>query len=480
MRLGLKFLSQDEKKRIHNDSIKILSHVGVKYMSTKALRVLEKNGARVNYDTRIAKIPEEMVTEGLKRAPKSFVLGARNPEFDFQMPSSFTSYTLDGAATFAMDFKTGERRNAVTQDLIDSLRIFEEMPLAHVVWPNIMCSDMTDNYNEIRPSVVSLIHSSKHIQNELHRPEEVPYLIEALTAILGSEDAVKQRKIFSVCYCTIPPLTHDKDLCETYLELAKFHVPILPFPMPSAGSTGPASLYSNTAVANAESLSALVLFQMAEPGVPIIFGHAAGITNFNLGTFMEGAPETTLLNGALGEMARFYNLPNTQAGCLSDAKQPGAQAVMEKVFSTLPLVLSGVDVINGTGEIETSQLLVKEQIVVDHEIACMCKRFKDGIDVSDAKDYMDDITQVGPGGHFLMQPSTLKACRSDEFYLPEYSDRNTFEQWQSLGSPSMYGNARKKVEEILAGPQKNPLSDDVLGKLEDIVRKANQDLPSET
>ena len=46
-----------------------------------------------------------------------------------------------------------------------------------------------------------------------------------------------------------------------------------------------------------------------------------------------------------------------------------------------------------------------------------------------AKDYMDDIEQVGPGGHFLMQPNTAKACRSDEFYLPALIDRNTCEQW---------------------------------------------------
>jgi len=94
--------------------------------------------------------------------------------------------------------------------------------------------------------------------------------------------------------------------------------------------------------------------------------------------------------------------------------------------------------------------------------------------------YMDDIAQVGPGGHFLMQSSTVKACRSDEFYLPELSDRNTFERWEALGSPTLYGKARKRVEEILAGPQKNPLPDDVIGKLEDIVRRANEELPSET
>ena len=93
---------------------------------------------------------------------------------------------------------------------------------------------------------------------------------------------------------------------------------------------------------------------------------------------------------------------------------------------------------------------------------------------------MDDVAQVGPGGHFLMQESTVNACRSDEFFLPGLSDRNTFEQWEILGNPTLYGKARTRVEEILGGPQKNPLPDNVVGKLEDIVRRANEELPSKT
>ena len=187
-------------------------------------------------------------------------------------------------------------------------------------------------------------------------------------------------------------------------------------------------------------------------------------------------PAATLINGALGEMARFYNLPNTQAGCLTDAKQPGAQAIMEKALSTLPLVLSGVDVINGTGELDTSQLLVLEQIVVDDEIACLCKRLKDGGDISDTKNYFEDIREVKPGGHFLNQASTIEACRSSEFIMPQLCDRNSFEQWVELGRPDLYDKAREKVEEILATPQKNPLPDDVIGKLEDIMRRSDEEL----
>jgi trimethylamine--corrinoid protein Co-methyltransferase len=194
------------------------------------------------------------------------------------------------------------------------------------------------------------------------------------------------------------------------------------------------------------------------------------------GGFVEGAPESNLLNGGLGEMARFYGLPNTQAGCLTDAKTPGAQAIMEKMITTLPLVLSGVDVINGIGEIEASQVLIQEQIVVDHEIACVCKRMRDGIDVCDAKNHLEDVVRVGPGGHFLMEESTLAACRSDEFLAPQLADRNTYDQWVELGKPDLYSRAREKVREILAAPPKNPLPDKVIGKLDAIMRKADEKL----
>jgi len=476
MQMQCSFLSDSEKQRIHEDTLKILSGVGVKFLSPKALKLLANNGAIIDRESMIARISSSMVEQALKTAPKSFVLGARNPAFNFNMPSTYTGYTLDGAATFAIDFETGERRPAITKDLIASLKIFEEMPLGTVVWPNVVLDDIQLSSDDIRTTFLSLINSSKHIQHELHRQEEIPYIMEGLAAILGSEDEIKKRKIFSVCYCTIPPLTHDAEMCETCLELVKYHIPILPYPMPACGSTGPASLYSDIAVANTESLSALVLFQMAEPGTPIIYGSAAGIMNFSSGSFLEGAPESTLINGALGAMAKFYGLPGTQAGCLTDSKSPGVQAIMEKMTSAMPLVLSGVDVINGIGEIETSQLLIQEQIVVDHEIARVCKRMKDGVDVCDAKNYFEDIATVKPGGHFLMEPSTLEACRSDEFLMPALFDRNTRDQWLELGKPEVYPKAREKVEEILAAPQKNPLPDKIIGKLEDILRRADKEL----
>jgi len=54
------------------------------------------------------------------------------------------------------------------------------------------------------------------------------------------------------------------------------------------------------------------------------------------------------------------------------------------------------------------------------------------------------------------------------------SDRNPFNRWVSLGRPDLYDKAKEKVEEILSKPQKNPLPDDVVGKLESIMRKVER------
>jgi len=478
MNTQCRFLSEDEQLKVHESSIKILEEVGVKFLSEKALKILEKNGARVDTKEKLAKIPREMVDQALKTAPKSFVLGARNPEFDVAYPSAHTGYVFDGGGVFTYDYAKGERRYATLKDCEQAFRIFEEMSLGSYVWPHSVADleNTHPNSSQIFLDLSALMFTSKHVQDELTDPREVPYMIEGMAAILGSEDAVKERKIYSVCYCTLAPLTHDGGMSEALIDLSEFEIPILIFPMPCAGSTGPASLFSNIAMGNAEALSAVVLFQMAHPGTPLIYGDASGSTEFSTGGFLEGSPEMVLMSAARGEMARFYGLPNTQAGCLTDANAPGPQAVMEKLITTLPLVLSGVDYIQGPGAIETSGTLCLEQIVVDEEIARLCKRLRDGIDTSDAMDFHEDIAAVKPGGHFLMQSNTLTACRSSEFLLPLLSDRSAYESWVTLGRPSMYDEAQKKVEEILATPQKHPLPDDVKGKLDAIVRRAEEEL----
>lgn len=471
-------LSLEEIKRIHQDSIRILEEVGVKVPSEKALGILEVSGARIDWDNQIAYITESMVDKALETAPKKFVLGARNPEHDLWLPTARTVLNMDGCGSNVLDFKTGERRLGTLQDLADVGKVFDSISSAKVLWSCVQPLDVQNSSAAgVLSTATSLINSCKHVQDEIQREEELPYIIEILKAILGgSEEDVINRKIYSATYCTVAPLCHDKEMLEGTMALTKYKAPVLMYPMPACGSTGPASLYSNIAIANAESLSSVVIYQLTTPGTPLIYGAALGRIDLKTGAFLEGAVETELMMAGMVQMGKYYGLPTMAAGCLSDANKPGVQAAMEKVMTTIPLTLNDVDIIQGIGLIEGSMTASLEQMLIDVEIFERAMRMHQGIDVCDEKDYFEDIKAVAQGGHFLKQKSTRKAFRSNEFYNTKLIPGDSYDTWKENGSKDMYEYAHAKVEQILAADPICPLDPATEKLVREIMAEANAKL----
>jgi Trimethylamine:corrinoid methyltransferase len=476
MKMNGNVLSEDEIFRIHKDSIRILEEVGIRFPHEAALSLLEANGAKVDWDTKVAFISESMVKAALAAAPKQFVMGARNPLMNLELPTGCSIYNMDGCGVSTLDFHTGARRPSVLQDVADSARVFEELDLCNIFWPPVSPGDIPLESSGIVRTGISFMNTSKHVMDEVKKKEEVPYLIEMCKTLLGPGETVEDRKLYSVTYCTVAPLCHDEAMLEATMELSKFKAPILVYPMPACGTTGPASLYSNIAMANAEALSSIVVFQLASPGVPILYGSALGVVNVRSGMFLEGAVETALQMTAMGVMGKFYGLPTMNAGCLTDAKTTGMQAVMEKVLTTLPLVLTGVDVIQGIGLIESSMTLSLEQMIIDCEIAHLCKRLKDGIKVSDDQDFFEDVRTVGQGGHFLKQKNTRAAFRTEQFYQAELCDRDSYDGWVNLGKREMIDLAREKVKRIMDAEPENQLSEVTEKQMKEIMEEARQKL----
>ncbi|MEW6239371.1 MAG: trimethylamine methyltransferase family protein [Chloroflexota bacterium] len=476
MRFQCRLLSDAEKEKIHEDALRVLWEAGVKFYSRKALQLLEKNGARVDHETKIARIPKELVEQALAASPKSFVLGARNPAYDYPLPSPVSRYAMDGTAAFAQDFHTGQRRYGTDRDNESAMRIFQKMDMGVMAWPAVSSEDRPAQSRPLYEWFSMFKYCSKHGQHELHTAEQASYLAEGLTAVMGGEDKVRARHAYSLIYCPVAPLVHDGPMMDAYFELGDLDLPVMILPMPVTGTTGPASLFSNICLAAAEGLSSIVTYQLAHPGRPMIFSSATGSMDMRNGAYLGGTPEMGLMSAALVEMGRFYGLPATSAGCTADARGPSPDAVMEKLITSITPVLVGSDILVGFGAVESDQLLVLEQIVVDNEIAHICERVVQGVDSGPEKSLAEDIVQVGPGGNFLKRRSTRQLARSGETYLPSLLDRHTLDQWEELGRPGMYTNARQKVEEILAAPVEDPLPEDVVSKLDEILARADREL----
>jgi trimethylamine:corrinoid methyltransferase-like protein len=363
MHFTAQILSDDEQSRLHTMSLRILEEVGIRFHGDYAPKILRKHGIKYNTEDKIAKIPAEYVEQALKTAPKSFVLGARNPIYNFPVPSPYTRYGLDGTAAFALDFQSGERRYGTSQDIEKALHIFQHMDMGVMAWAPTCAEDKPANIRALYEFLSMARLCSKHGEHELHRVEQVPYLEEGLVAILGSQEALRSSHAYSLIYCPVAPLTHDGQMLDAYLQLGEMDLPVMVMPMPVNGTTGPASLFSNMALANAETLSSLVIFQLAHPGRPIIFSSSTATIDFRSGAYLAGVPEMALQTAGLATMGKYYGFPTSGAGFTSDAKQAGPEAVMEKLITTLPSVLAGADILIGFGEIESDQLLILEQIV---------------------------------------------------------------------------------------------------------------------
>ena len=86
MRPELKYLSDQELKRVHQKALDMLWDMGMQFENSEARDYFAKAGAVVEGD--IVKIPGDIVEKALETVPKrdKFILYGRTPEHDVKVP----------------------------------------------------------------------------------------------------------------------------------------------------------------------------------------------------------------------------------------------------------------------------------------------------------------------------------------------------------------------------------------------------------
>jgi len=465
----LNLLSKDELYHIHNATLEILENPGLMIPSERALNILETAGASVNYKKNNATIPSNIVEEALKNAPKNIKYSARNPKYDLLLEKKETYFTTDGSGTFIRDFETGERRSSTAEDLAKWATLADYLHTIHVFWPSLTPADVPEPLQEINTWVISLNNTEKHVEGDASNASEARFSIEVAAAIVGGKDQLRKRPIISVVQCPISPLRFDSGLIEANIEYAKAGVPVVPLTMPLAGETAPVTLAGTLAVTNAEVLGSLVISQFASPGSPVLYGACPSNIDFRTGLFVC-SPESGLLNVALAQLAHYYDLPSEICGGCSDSKVPDAQAAYERTLTLLPAILAGPDIVCGMGGLEAAKTMVPELLIIDNEILEGILRLVRGFEVSDDTLALDIIRKVGSGGHYLAQKHTLNRFMK-EHWMPEISDRRTYDAWKKAGGKDTLEVAREKVKEILATHKPEPIPKDVQKEISRIVKR---------
>lgn len=461
MKLSLQSSHNEEQvKSIHDRSLHLLENVGIDYKTPRALEILEGAGCAVDYDRTWASIPRDLVEWALKQAPRVVHLEARDPSLNVILNGDRPHHTNDSQGTRAIDLETGERRVSTLEDLQNGLLVADALDMLEIVHVMVAAQDIPSHIRTIQHFATAFTQTSKHVRTGVLHAGQVPYLVELVKAATGSDEF---RPIFSAVDCTISPLMHDELMTEACIELAKLAVPIMVYPMPLAGGTSPITSAGISLIHNAEFLSGLVLFQLVNPGTPIIYGVGASQLDMRTGNYGSNATIYGILL-ALREMARFYDLPVNLWGCGTSSLELDAQYGFNATSSLLFAYLAGADEIYSMGLLGNSQYLSLEKMVLDNHLTKQVEIMARSISMDEEDFQLKVIEKVGIGGNFLGERETRDFTETE--YIPP---------WPPPGK-TILEVAREEALEIYQNHVPPPLPDGAEGQLERILREADRAL----
>jgi len=471
-KIRVSVLDEDEIRRIHTATLDVLETVGVRFPSEKALSILEAHGARVDYQSMIAKIPGAVVEEYLLKAPSMYTLCGLEPEFDLPLDGKHSYLGTDGCGVEIIDAFTQEKRLSTKSDVSDVGRVADALPEIAFHWVPLSAQDCPVESRGLHELDAIWNVSGKHLQTEsIVSEREMRFAVEMAALLAGGREALRRRPVLSIMECTISPLCHDAGSLEAGLVAAESGLPVGFMTMASCASTGPATLAGNLVVGNAEVLSALVLMQMAYPGCPVYYAAAQTATDLRTGAYTGGGPADYLFGAATNLLADFYHVPLSMGAFATGAKQPDWQAGVDNSLSAFMAASTGADMLLGAGLLHGSRIFSYEELLMDSEIWNMLCATLCGIVVDDQTLALEAIRQVGPGGHYLSHRHTLKHMR--ELWQPTLMDRRPYSVWEERRDGAREW-AREKAQRILREHPGRRLEDGLRSELARIIALAEQ------
>ena len=454
-RLSLNILSEADVHKIHTVTLDVIESVGVRFPSKKALEILEANGATIDRDTQVARIPGHVIEAALKKAPPIYTLAARDPSQDLLLDGKHVFLGTDGCCIEVIDAFTGEKRRTTKKDSEDCARVADVLEEIGFWWSMVSAQDQPPESRSLHELEAAWRNTTKHLQTEsIVTESEMRAAIDMAAAIVGGKDKLRQRPILSIMQCTTSPLGHDGGSIDAGLLAAEAGLPVGYMTMASCAFSGPVTMAGNLVVGNAEVISALALMQLAHPGAPVYYAAAQTAMDLRTGGYTGGGPEDFLFGAATNVLADFYHVPLSMGSFATGAKEPDWQAAVDNAFSSFMASLTGSDMLLGCGLLHGSRILSYEMMVMDCEIYSIVRKTMEGIVVNDETLALDVIRAVGPNGNFLKQKHTRQHMR--ELWQPRLMDRRPYGQWEEKRDGARDW-ARARAQDILKNHQPAPL-----------------------
>jgi trimethylamine---corrinoid protein Co-methyltransferase len=448
----MQFLTDAQIETIDQTGRGILERIGVRIMDPDLRDRLKAAGNRVDIAGDVVRLDRGWLDDHLARAPGRFTLCGREQRYDLPMGQGRVHFGNGGRVFQIHDIAGGQTRPTLLRDVAHTAALVDS--LEHIRFYIIACQahDLAPPHYHLNDFYQAFAHTAKHVMGGVDTLKGMRQMFDLACAIAGDPGRLRERPFVSVITNAISPLVLDAETLRIMDFGARNGIPLAFAPAPIAGATAPASLAGTLAQLHAEALAGVALVQFFASGAPVLYGAVASTMDLRTMDLAMGSVESAMINTASVALAHHCGLPIYATAGLSDAKITDIQAGFEKGVSSLLLGRAGADFIHlAAGMLDSGNAIAFEQYVIDNELLGMIERILRGIEVNAATLGMDAISQVGPGGNYVMADHTVEHMFS-EFYYPQLAVREQYDRWTDRGRPTPLTKAKALVDQYLQAP----------------------------
>ena len=472
----LEAVSAEALERIIDGGFRILAEAGLEIMSARARDFCRRAGAAVDDASQLVRMERGLVEELLAKAPREFVLHARNPSRHLHAGGATVNFGPVVGAPHITDLERG-RRAGDFQAFCDLIKLNHALGAMH--WSGGVVVEPAD-----LPVPVRHLHMCHgHILYA-----DIPWAARSIGRVavddavrmaaiehgLSLDDLARRPSVLAVTN-TNSPRRVDEELLDGMLAMAEYGQAVCITPFTLAGAMAPITLAGALAQQTAEAMGIIALLQMVRPGAPAVFGGFTSNVDMRTGGPAFGTPEYVRATIAGGQIARRLGLPYRSSGVCSSTSAD-AQAAYETGFSLFAAIMSHANFIqHSAGWLEGGLSASFEKTVIDCEMLHMWAASMQPIEAGPDDLALDTIMSVPPGGHFFGTAHTMTRFET-AFHQPIVSDWRTFEAWRDSGSETAAERALGIWKKTLADYQPPPLDASVADELKEYVERREREI----
>ncbi|MFQ6169972.1 trimethylamine methyltransferase family protein [Oryzobacter sp. R7] len=466
-------LSADAMAQLDAGWRRLVTEIGVEFMSDRALELFRAAGQRVEENTVF--LDPEFVLEQVAKAPREFDVQARNPANTIHIGGDSMAFGAVYGPPFVRDGDV--RRDGTMEDYRTFAKLSQSFSMLDSAG-GVVCepNDTPLDSRHLDMTLALMTLTDKVFMGNVVSGPNAADVIAMSEILFGGRSAIEQTPVsISLINCN-SPLRWDDRMLDALFEYAAAAQPVVLTPFILMGAMSPVTIPAALVQQMAEALSGIALAQLIRPGTPVIFGSFLSNIDMQSGSPTFGTPESGIGLLCTGQIARHFGLPFRTGGGLTSSQVPDAQAGYEALMTLLPTFLAGTNwVMHSAGWLEGGLVAGFEKFVIDCQLVEMLQHEFTPLEIDEGSLGFDAHQEVGHGGHFLGSMHTMERFRTC-FYRPFLNSSENYERWMRNGAQDTATRAaaiwRKRVEEY-----EQPSLDDALrSELEEFVTRRRREL----